>query len=206
MKAVLVLGVAAVLAGSAPPTPRFVGGIWKVSAAELRHSYRAGCPVGPAQLRRLEVSHWDFAGRRRVGSIIVQAREARDVLSVFRKLYAARFPIRRLRPVEAYKGSDDASMAADNTSGFNCRFVSGTRRWSQHAYGRAIDVNPVENPYVDGGRVRPPSGRRYLNRSRARPGMVVAGDVAVRAFASIGWSWGGRWSSPDYQHFSATGS
>ena len=207
MKAVLLLAAAAVLAGAAAaqPAPRFVGKIWKVSAAELRHSYRPGCPVGPAQLRRLEVSHWDFAGRRRVGSIVVAAREARDVRSAFRKIYAARFPIRRLRPVDVYKGSDDASMAADNTSGFNCRFVSGTRRWSQHAYGLAIDINPVENPYVDGGRVRPPAGRRYLDRSRVRPGMVVAGDVVLRAFASIGWSWGGRWSSPDYQHFSATG-
>jgi D-alanyl-D-alanine carboxypeptidase len=207
MKALLLLAAIGVLAGAAAaqPAPRFVGTIWKVSAAELRHSYRPGCPVGPARLRRLEVSHWDFAGRRRVGSIVVAAREARDVLSVFRKLYAARFPIRRLRPVEAYKGSDDASMAADNTSGFNCRFVSGTRRWSQHAYGLAIDINPVENPYVDGGRVRPPAGRRYLDRSRARAGMVVSGDVVVRSFAAIGWSWGGRWSSPDYQHFSASG-
>jgi D-alanyl-D-alanine carboxypeptidase len=207
MKAVLLLGASAVLAGSAAAqsTPRFVGTISKVSSAGLRHSYRPGCPVGPSQLRRLEVSHWDFAGRRRVGSIVVRAREARDVLSVFRKLFAARFPIRRLRPVDAYKGSDDASMAADNTSGFNCRFVSGTRRWSQHAYGLAIDINPVENPYLDGGRVRPPAGRRFLDRSRVRPGMVVAGDVVVRAFAAIGWSWGGRWAPPDYQHFSATG-
>jgi hypothetical protein len=205
MKVVLLLGAAAVLVGASPSSPRFVGTISKVSRAELPYSYRPGCPVGPSQLRRLEVSHWDFAGRRRVGSIVVQAREARDVLSVFRKLYAARFPIRRLRPVDTYKGSDDASMAADNTSGFNCRFVSGTRRWSQHAYGLAIDVNPVENPYVDGRRVRPPAGRRYLDRARSQAGMVVPGDVVVRAFAAIGWSWGGRWSPPDYQHFSATG-
>ena len=130
---------------------------------------------------------------------------ARDVLSVFRKLYAARFPIRRLRLVEAYKGSDDASMAADNTSGFNCRFVSGSRRWSQHAFGLAIDANPLENPFVHGGRVRAPAGRRYLRRSDVEPGMVAPGDVVNRAFGAIGWSWGGRWSSPDYQHFSATG-
>jgi hypothetical protein len=186
-------------------TRRFAGTISKVTRADLRYSYRPGCPVGPSELRRLQVSHWDFAGRRRVGSIVVRATEARDVLSVFRKLYAARFPIRRLRLVEAYKGSDDASMAADNTSGFNCRNVSGTRRWSQHAYGLAIDINPVENPYVHGGRVEPPAGRRYLDRSRARRGMVVSGDVVIRAFAAIGWSWGGRWSTPDYQHFSASG-
>jgi hypothetical protein len=205
MKAVLLLVATAVLIGASPSTPGFVGTISRVRAAELRHSHRPGCPVGPSELRRLEVSHWDFAGRLRVGSIVVRATEARDVLSVFRKLYAARFPIRRLRLVEAYKGSDDASMAADNTSGFNCRYVSGTRRWSQHAYGLAIDINPVENPYVHGGRVEPPAGRRFLDRSRARRGMVVPGDVVIRAFAAIGWSWGGRWSTPDYQHFSATG-
>jgi D-alanyl-D-alanine carboxypeptidase len=161
--------------------------------------------VSPAQLRRLEVSYWGFDRKRRVGSIVVRDTAARNVLSVFRKLYAARYPIRRLRLVEAYKGSDDASMAADNTSGFNCRYVSGTGRWSQHAYGLAIDINPVENPFVHGGRVEPPAGRRYLDRTRARRGMVVAGDVVVRAFAAIGWRWGGRWSTPDYQHFSATG-
>jgi D-alanyl-D-alanine carboxypeptidase len=206
MRVVLLAGAAAVLLGAAPASPGFVGKISRVTKADVPHSYRPGCPVGPSQLRRLEVSHWDFAGRLRIGSIVVRASEARDVLSVFRKLYAARFPIRRLRPVEAYKGSDDASMAADNTSGFNCRFVSGTRRWSQHAYGLAIDINPVENPYIDGARVRPPAGRRYLDRSHRRPGMVVEGDLVVRAFASISWSWGGRWSTPDYQHFSATGS
>jgi hypothetical protein len=206
MKAVLLVA-AAVLIGASPstPQPRFVGTVSEVTRAELRYSYRPGCPVGLSELRRLEVSHWDFSGGRRVGSIVVRASEARDVLSVFRKLYAARFPIRRLRLVEAYKGSDDASMAADNTSGFNCRYVSGTRRWSQHAYGLAIDINPVENPYVHGGRVEPPAGHRYLDRTHARRGMVVPGDVVVRAFAAIGWSWGGRWSSPDYQHFSATG-
>jgi D-alanyl-D-alanine carboxypeptidase len=206
MKVAVLLVAASVLVGAAPASPGFVGRISEVTRADLRYSWRPGCPVGPAQLRRLEVSHWDFAGRRRVGSIVVRATAARDVVSVFRKLYAARFPIRRLRPVEAYKGSDDASMAADNTSGFNCRFVSGTRRWSQHAYGLAIDLNTVENPYVHGGLVEPPAGRRYLDRSRRRPGMIVSGDVVVRAFASIGWRWGGYWTSAkDYQHFSATG-
>jgi hypothetical protein len=194
------------LVGASPSAPPFKGTISKVTRSELRYSYRPGCPVSPAQLRRLEVSYWGFDRKRRVGSIVVRDTAARDVLSVFRKLYAARFPIRRLRLVEAYKGSDDASMAADNTSGFNCRYVSGTRRWSQHAYGLAIDINPVENPFVHGGRVEPPTGRRYLDRTRVRPGMVVTGDVVLRAFAAIGWPWGGHWtSSKDYQHFSATG-
>ena len=128
---------------------------------------------------------------------------APGLVSVFRTLWEARFPLRRLRPVSAYRGSDDASMAADNTSGFNCRFVGGTSRWSMHAYGEAIDVNPVENPYVRGSTVSPPAGRAYLDRSRPRQGMAVRGGVLVRAFAAAGWKWGASFG--DYQHFSTTG-
>jgi hypothetical protein len=110
--------------------------------------------------------------------------------------------------VDRFRGSDDASMAADNTSAFNCRYAvaTGPKRWSAHAYGKAIDVNPVENPYVQGSTVSPANGRAYADRSRRSPGMAVAGGVLVSAFASRGWAWGGRWSgTPDYQHFSATG-
>jgi hypothetical protein len=197
--------VAAFLAALALASP-FVGTVQPVTGRDLPYSYRAGCPVGPSQLRLLRVSYWGFDGSAHVGSLVVRDRVARDVVTVFRRLYAARFPIRRLRKVDAYRGSDDASMAADNTSAFNCRFVSGTRRWSEHAYGEAIDVNPVENPYLQGSRVSPPAGRRFLDRSRARPGMAVDGGVLVRAFESVGWKWGGRWSgSRDYQHFSTTG-
>jgi hypothetical protein len=110
-------------------------------------------------------------------------------------------------PVSRYRGSDDASMAADNTSAFNCRAAVGSSgRWSMHAYGLAIDVNPVENPYVLGARVLPPAGRRYLDRTRPRRGMAVEGGVLVEAFEAVGWRWGGRWTnSRDYQHFSTNG-
>ena len=135
---------------------------------------------------------------------MVAARVAPDVVSVFRELWAARFPIRRLRPVSAYGGDDDRSMAADNTSGFNCRFVGGTTRWSLHAYGEAIDVNPVENPYVQGALVSPPAGRAFVSRSRYRQGMALPGGVLVRAFSAVGWRWGASFG--DYQHFSTTGS
>ena len=202
----LALAALAAGAGAGAEPARFVGTVHGVRAADLPYSWRAGCPVGPAQLRLLRLSYWGFDGKERVGSLVVRDRVARSVVDVFRRLHGARFPIRRLRKVDAYRGSDDASMAADNTSGFNCRFVSGTRRWSQHAYGEAIDVNPVENPYVQGARVRPPSGRAFRDRDRLRPGMAVSGGVLVRAFAAAGWQWGGRWTgSPDYQHFSTTG-
>ena len=154
--------------------PAFTGTVEPVRWADLRFSYRAGCPVGPAELRTVSVSHWGFDGKPHVGRIVVAKRVAPSLVSVFRTLWRAKFPIRRLQPVSAYRGSDDASMAADNTSAFNCRFVGGTSRWSMHAFGEAIDVNPVENPYVRGSTVSPPAGRAYLDRSRERPGMAVS--------------------------------
>ena len=204
--ALAAVALSAAAGSAAAPVPRFTSEVTPVRWADLRHSYRGGCPVGPAELRTLRLSYWGFDGRAHVGSLVVNRRVARGVVQVFRRLYAARFPIRRMVPVSAYRGSDDASMAADNTSGFNCRFVSGTNRWSMHAYGLAIDVNPVENPYVSGNRVRPHAGRRYLDRARAGPGIAVAGGVLVEAFARVGWRWGGFWAgTPDYQHFSTTG-
>jgi hypothetical protein len=166
----------------------------------------AHCPVSPSQLQDVHVRYRGFDGASHVGVLVVNRRVAGDVTTVFRRLYAARFPIRRMTPISAFHGSDNASMAADNTSAFNCRRAVGGSGWSEHAYGTAIDVNPVENPYVLNGKVLPPAGRRYLDRSRVRRGMAVGGGVLVRAFAAVGWKWGGRWAgSPDYQHFSLSG-
>ncbi len=204
------LAVAAILlllpATSAATTPPFTASVSRVTTADLRYSYRAGCPLGPSRLRAIRLRHWGFDGKARVGVLVVNASVVPQVVSVFRRLYEARFPIRRMLGVEIYEGSDDRSMAADNTSGFNCRRVGTSGSWSEHAYGKAIDVNPVENPYVHGGRVEPPAGRAYLNRSRRRPGMAVRSGPLVRAFVEAGWFWGGRWqSSKDYQHFSTSG-
>lgn len=128
------------------------------------------------------------------------------VVTALRILYADHFPIHRMRLVEAYGSRDDRSMAADNTSAFNCRIVPGSTTWSQHAYGRAIDINPLENPEVDHGVYSPPSGKIYADRSPGDRGIILAGGSAVRAFESVGWGWGGDWRSlKDYQHFSATG-
>ena len=199
-----VAALAAVGASSAAgAAPAFTGAIEPVRWSDLRFSYRAACPVGPSELRAVAVSYWGFDGTPHVGRVVVAKRVAPGLVSVFRTLWRAKFPIRRLQPVSAYRGSDDASMAADNTSAFNCRFVGGTSRWSMHAYGEAIDVNPVENPYVRGSTVSPPAGRAYLDRGRSRPGMAVRGGVLVRAFAAAGWKWGVSFG--DYQHFSTTG-
>jgi hypothetical protein len=173
----------------------------------VRHSWRPGCPVGRVELRLLRADHWGFDGRVHRGELMVHRDHARRILVVLEKLFNAGYPIERMRLVDAYRANDDRSMAANNTSGFNCRRVAGTNRWSEHAFGRAIDLNPLRNPYVTrGGRVSPPAGRRYANRARRAAGMIRGGDVVVRAFAAAGWRWGGYWSgSRDYQHFSATG-
>jgi hypothetical protein len=195
----------AVIALQAPP---FTHSASRVTPAQLPYSWHRGCPVAPSELRRLRLTYWGFDGRPHTGALVLNRDAVAHVTRVFARLYAARFPIRRMRPIDVYRGNDERSLAADNTAAFNCRYAiaPGPRRWSAHAYGEAIDVNPVQNPYLVGRRVHPPAGRAYLDRSQIRPGMAVPGGVLVRAFAAVGWQWGGRWTgSPDYQHFSATG-
>src|SRR6266704_2485755 len=147
-------------------------------AAVLACGLSGGCgPVGPERLRRLRLSFWGFDGRPHVGTIVVHESVVTDVETVFRTLFQERFPIRQMQPVDAYRGSDPDSMAADNTSAFNCRaaVAPGPVHWSAHAYGQAVDVNTVENPYLDG--------------------TAVPGGLLVAAFAAVGWKWGGRWPS-----------
>ena len=203
------LGLVAVTGQAAGAgVPRFESSVSTVTASDLRWSYRPGCPVGPAELRLLHLTYWAFDGRPHEGALVVDQAVVPSVRKVFSRLFAERFPIRRMEPIDVFAGSDNRSMAADNTSAFNCRYAvaPGPKRWSVHAYGEAIDVDPLENPYLLGSRVYPPAGRRYLDRLEVRPGMAVAGGPLVDAFAAVGWRWGGRWTgSPDYQHFSANG-
>jgi hypothetical protein len=175
-------------------------------AARMETSWRPGCPVPLADLRYVELDHWDFGGTERRGELVVHAEFADDLVGVFEVLFDQGFPIERMVLVDDYGGDDLASMDANNTSAFNCRLAQGSSRWSEHAYGRAIDINPVQNPYVSGATVLPPAGAAYLDRTESSPGMVLPGDVVVDSFAAIGWEWGGDWVSlKDYQHFSSTG-
>jgi len=184
----------------------FAASIEKVTAQDLYASWRPGCPVPVEQLRAIDVRHFGNDGAVHTGRVIVHATLANGMVEVFRALYNARFPIERMEPIDVYGGDDMRSMRANNTSAFNCRAVTGGSGWSEHAYGRAIDVNPFVNPYVKGSTVLPPEAARYADRSRHDPGMIHSDDAAVRAFAARGWSWGGYWSSlKDYQHFSTTG-
>ncbi len=200
-----------VLAAAAPAAARPGFSFGPIDATTKQRmagvSWHRGCPVGLNDLRLLKVRHWGFDGRVHRGRLVVNEDSARDMVQAMRKLFRLHFKIRRMRLVDAYGGDDHRSMDADNTSAFNCRFVSGTSEWSEHAYGHAIDVNPIENPYADGdGYVSPPAGAPYEDRTQRAPGLVHRGGPVVEAFAAIGWAWGGYWNWPkDYQHFSANG-
>src|SRR3954468_24348779 len=145
-------------------------------------SWHRGCPVGRGRLRYLRIAYRGFDGRIHRGEMIANASAVRPLRRAFASLYRSRFPIRRMRLVDRYGGSDYRSIEADNTSAFNCRPVTGGSRWSEHAYGRALDVNPIENPYVANGRTSHPASRRYLDRSRHRRGMAFSGGRPVKAF------------------------
>lgn len=187
--------------------PVFRGAIAGIGAERLPDSWRPGCPVPVENLRLLTVTYWDFAGVVQTGELVINRDHADKVLSVMRGLFDRRFPIERMELIDKYQGDDDLSMAANNTSAFNCRPVSGRPgTWSQHSYGWALDINPVQNPYISNGVVSPPSAAGFTDRSLKEPGMILAGDSVVKGFGAIGWKWGGNWSSAkDYQHFSATG-
>ena len=202
----LTVGAGQASASSLPAFQHSWTRITPALAARMHWSWRPGCPVPLSQLRYVRVSFVGFDGTAHLGEIVVNASVLTPVVGEFRTLYGQRFAIRRMHLVDDYKGVDEASMGADNTTAFNCRPVSGTSSWSMHAYGEAIDLNPVENPSLldhDPTKADPPAGQPYLSRNATRPGMVTG---RVRAdFAAYGWGWGGRWTDRDLMHFSSNG-
>jgi len=202
-----VTAIEPVPAGTSPqplgPDPQFRNWYSQVAANRVHASWRPGCPVARELLYLVTVDHWDMNGRMRTGELVVAIDQVAAMTFVFEALHAQRFPIAQVELVDLWGGDDDASMAANNTSAFNCRRTTGATTWSVHAYGRAIDINPVQNPYVRGSTVLPPSGAPYAtNRNGAVPGLITAGSPIVGLFDLAGFDWGGNWSSPrDYQHF-----
>jgi hypothetical protein len=198
-------------ASARTPPPGYTASARALTAAEQKAmtgvSWHPGCPVPLTDLRRLTVSYVGFDGATRTGALVVHAAAVDPLSRVFADLFEARFPIRTMQPIEAYGGDDYRSIEADNTSAFNCRIRTGTaNEWSRHSYGMAVDLNPLENPYVSGGTTSHPRSRSYLDRGQVRPGMITPDSVPVAAFSAIGWRWGGTWPDPvDLQHFSDTG-
>ena len=197
---------------AAPAAAPFAHSIATLSRARRAAMIKSGswsprCPVALDDLRLVTLTYWGFDGRRHTGRLVVNRDAVAAIVGALSRLYRDRFPIRRMTPVDAYGASDERSMEADNTSAFNGRFVAGSHVWSQHAFGRALDLDPLENPEIRDGKVYPTNAKRYADRTLGLPGMIVAGGPVVRAFAAVGWGWGGTWHSPrDYQHFSASGS
>ncbi|MFL6144564.1 MAG: M15 family metallopeptidase [Labedaea sp.] len=190
-----------------PAGSRYASTVAPVPPAVLaRSTWRPGCPVTAAELRYLTMSFWGFDGRPHTGEMIVNARFANAVTTVFGTLFQARFPIEEMRVTGPAELDAPPTGDGNNTTAFVCRAAVTLTQWSAHASGLAVDVNPFCNPYVKGSLVLPELASSYVDRRKVRPGMVFARDATVRAFASIGWSWGGDWTSPkDLQHFTATG-
>jgi D-alanyl-D-alanine carboxypeptidase len=195
-------------AGQAGPSA-FRASVVRLSSSwrsRLRHTWHPGCPQPLSGLALIRLTYWGFDKRAHTGELIVNSAVTKKIIRVFAVLYRARYQIRRMVLPDMYQGSDLRSTNADNTSAFNCRLVDGTNDWSMHAHGLAVDINPCENVYIDGGHIDPPRCTANADRSRHVPGLIHEGGLVTRAFGAIGWGWGGRWVTPkDYQHFSSNG-
>ena len=171
-------------------------------------SYRAGCPISLESLRYLTMSYIGFDNKEHIGEMIVNKSVAKEVTAIFKELYKIKYPIRKMQLVSNYGGSDFAAIEADNTSAFNCRLVDGTNRWSKHSYGKAIDINPLENPYVSkNGYTSHKGSHKYIKRVRMgssapQRALILRNDYIVKLFKSYGWRWGGDFKCcKDWQHF-----
>lgn len=175
----------------------------KVEARMRGKSYPENATVALSDLRYLQVAYYDFEGVQHMGELVCNAAIAEDLLNIFLGLYEARYPIRSIRLVDDFGGSDEESMRADNTSCFNYRTVPGQQKLSRHATGMAIDINPLENPYIDPkGTVHPAEGAPYVDRSQDFPHKIDRNDLCYKLFTERGFTWGGAWTrSRDYQHF-----
>jgi hypothetical protein len=195
--------------------PRFEGGVFRIGP-KLRDvligkNWTPGCPVAIDDLRVVGVSYWNFRGGVGRGPLVLHERVARDVLWVFQRLFRAKFRIQDIelaakdRPITPEDYWDKSRRSV--TASFNCRPATDSTTLSQHSYGWAIDINPLQNPYVrsDGSTLRH-IAQPFKDRSLQRMGMIHDGDIVVRSFAAIGWEWGGHWHTlKDYMHFSLTG-
>lgn len=165
-------------------------------------SYGRGCTTPRDDLRLLHLLHRNFAGQTQIGEMICHKAIAADLLAIFRELYDAGYPIEKVLLIDEYGADDQRSMADNNTSCFNYRTKPGMKQLSLHASGRAVDINPLYNPYVKGSRIEPAEGAAYADRGRRCKYYIKSGDVCHRAFTRRGFAWGGGWrSAQDYQHF-----
>ncbi len=206
-KSIIGLIIYGILAFHALAMPKFFGKVESVPThiqSKMRlHSWRPDCPVPIERLAYLTISYLGYDEKIHQGKILVHKDLAEEVLDIFKEIFEARFSIFTIQLIDEFEGNDDASMKANNTSVFNCREITGKLGiLSKHSYGSAIDINPIQNPYVLDDKVLPPSGKKFLDRSVQLKGMIRSKDAVYKAFTKRGWQWGGEWKSlKDYQHF-----
>lgn len=158
------------------------------------------CIIPLKKLKLLNLTHYNFDNRIEVGQMVVHSSKADSVITIFQELFALKFPIHTIRLIDEFEGDDELSMKANNSSCFNFRKIAGSDRLSLHAYGLAIDINPIQNPFIQKGNISPTSGKNFINRSNIKAGMV---EPIVKVFFKYGFTeWGGNWQEPiDYHHF-----
>lgn len=169
----------------------------------LQYTWRQGCPVPIKDLAYLQLSYWGNDNKHHTGELIVNKTLAKEVVALFKTLYENKYPIAQMQLIDVFKGDDDASMSANNTSAFNCRPVTNRPgEYSQHSYGRAIDINPLINPYVKGNLVLPKAGSAFVDRNKPYKGKITRDSFIYQQFSNNGWDWGGGWFDlQDNQHF-----
>ena len=166
-------------------------------------TYQSDCPVPLSQLRLLKLQYWGFDDRPHQGQLIVHYKLALEVVGLFSALYKVHYPIERMQLMHQFKGNDELAMSLNNTSAFNCRAITGhQKKFSKHAYGVALDINPKINPYIKGKVVLPKNSQPFVDRSKPHKGIATSNSFIVKLFKRHGWQWGGDWQSlKDYQHF-----
>ncbi len=174
------------------------------------NTWRENCPIKIKDLRYLQVPYYGFDNKIHKGELIVHKSVANEVTKIFEELKKIKYPIYKMKLASYYKGNDNESMKHNNTSAFNCRLMTGSKtKWSKHSFGKAIDINPLQNPYVKGKKVLPKEGAKYIGLNRKHLSLqaddraiIIQGDKIIRVFKKFGWIWGGDWKRvKDYQHF-----
>ncbi|APW66915.1 hypothetical protein LPB137_02640 [Poseidonibacter parvus] len=182
--------------------------IFLSSSQAYQNSSKKNCPVPFKDLKLLSIKHLGYDGKDKIGELLVHKDISSNVEKIFKELYEIKYPIYQMKLVSNYNNDDWKSIEANNTSAYNCRVVAGTKKWSNHSYGKAIDINPIENPYISRkGYISHKESLKYRKRvykenTLKDRAILLKDDEAVKIFKKYGWSWGGDWITiKDYQHF-----
>ena len=167
------------------------------------NTWKKNCPVNLKDLRYLKIEYLGFDNKSHIGELIVHKNVAKEVSKIFKKLKAIKYPIYQMKLASYYKGNDKISMKNNNTSAFNCRLMTGSKiKWSKHSYGKAIDINPIQNPYIKKNKVLPKEGTKYINLNRKHftsqsndKAIIIKNDKIIKIFKNYGWIWGGNWTN-----------